>query len=73
VVISKVDPNSLAADAGLQRGMLITKIDEKPVTSAAKAQEMLQKASLEKGVLIQSQGRDGAKVRTVIQGETADK
>jgi len=73
VVISKVDPNSLAADAGLQRGRLITKIDEKPVTSAAKAQEMLQKASLDKGVLIQWQDKNGSKVRTVIQGETAEK
>jgi len=73
VVISKVDPNSLAADAGLQKGRLITKIDEKPVTSAAKAQEMLQKASMEKGVLIQWQDKDGSKVRTVIQGETANK
>ncbi len=72
-VITKVDPSSLAADARLQKGMLITKIDEKPVTTAAKAQEMLQKASLEKGVLVQWQDKDGAKVRTVIQGEAANK
>jgi len=73
VVVSKVDPGSLAWDSGLRQGVLITKIGEKPVTSAAKAKEQLQKASLEKGILLQYQTKDGGKVRTVIQGETADK
>jgi len=73
VVVAKVDPNGIAAEQGLRRGMIITKIAEKPVTSAAKAREMLQKSSLEKGVLVQVQTREGGKARIALQAETADR
>jgi serine protease Do len=73
VVVTQVDPNSVASEQGLQRGMIVTKIGEKPVTSAAKAHEMLKNASLEKGILLQVQTRDGGKARIALKGETADK
>ncbi|HMC89018.1 MAG TPA: trypsin-like peptidase domain-containing protein, partial [Gemmataceae bacterium] len=51
-MIAAVEPG-VARDAGLQRGFLITRVNRKPVTSAAKAADLLQKADLEKGVLVQ--------------------
>jgi serine protease Do len=73
VVVAKVDPNSVAAEGGLSRGMILLKVGDKPVTSAAKAREMLQGSSLQKGVLVQVQTKQGAKVRVALQAETADK
>jgi len=72
-VVTQVDPNSVAFEKGLQKGMVITKIGEKPVTSAAHAREMLEKGSLEKGILVQVLTKDGAKARIALKGETADK
>jgi len=73
VVVAKVEPGSIASEQGLGRGMIILKIGDKPVTSAAKAQEMFQKSSLQKGVLVQVQTKEGGKVRIALQAETADK
>lgn len=53
VVITGVEANSLAAEAKLRQGMLITKIGKKPVTTAADTKDALQKASFETGVLLQ--------------------
>jgi serine protease Do len=55
VIITEVDPDGLAAEAGLRRGVLIVKIDKKPVKSATTAKESLQKANLTKGTLLQVQ------------------
>jgi serine protease Do len=52
-VISRIEPDGPAADSRLQRGMLITKVDKKPVASAKELQEAIASASLEKGVLLQ--------------------
>jgi serine protease Do len=60
VLISQVQPGSPAYSAGLRRGMLITKFDKKPVTSAQAAREMLEKGSLEKGILLQIETPVGA-------------
>jgi serine protease Do len=54
-VITEVEPGSLASEAGLRRGMVITKVDGRPITSATAARERLEKANLEKGVLLQVQ------------------
>jgi serine protease Do len=58
-VITKVDPNGLAAESGLRRGMVIRKIDKKSVASAKGLEEAAAKASLEKGVLLQVQTPQG--------------
>jgi len=59
VAVAKVEPNSIAAEAGLQRGMMIVKIDKQPVRSATTAHEMLSKASLEKGILLEVKSAQG--------------
>jgi serine protease Do len=52
VVVAKVDPDGVAAEAGLRRGMVISSVDKKPVTSAEGLKKALDRASLEKGVLL---------------------
>jgi serine protease Do len=52
-LISKVNPDGPAAQAGLERGMLVTRVDQSAVKSAADARDAMQKASAEKGVLLQ--------------------
>jgi serine protease Do len=55
VVITAVEPGSLGDQAGLRRGMLLVRVDKKPVSSAAEVRQLLEKASFEKGVLFQVQ------------------
>jgi serine protease Do len=55
VVVTEVQTGSVASEAGLTKGLLIMKIDKKPVASAAAAKEMFQKARLESGILVQFQ------------------
>jgi serine protease Do len=76
VLITTVDQGGVASEAGLQRGILIAKIDKKPVTSAAKAAETLQKANLAKGVLLQVQlppSSGGGTQYVLLKAELAEK
>src|SRR5579871_733387 len=57
VVVTDVQPGSIAADAGLRSGVVITKINRKSVNSAGDVREMLEKAP-SKGVLLQVQAPD---------------
>ncbi len=59
VLITKVTSDGLAAGAGLRRGMVVTKVDRKSVTSANALKEALENASLDKGVLLQVQSPQG--------------
>jgi serine protease Do len=59
VYIAKVEPGSVAAEAGLRKGMLIAKVDNHKVASTAEVQQSLQGASLERGVLLQVQSPQG--------------
>src|SRR5262249_20242947 len=54
-----VDDGSLAEEAGVRSGQLITKVDRQPVKSAAAFKEMVEKGSLEKGVLVQTESPGG--------------
>ncbi len=71
-VLSQVDPDSLAAGAGLERGMLLVKVDGKEVHSAAEAKSALEKGDLHKGVLLQVRAPQGG-VRYVVLKATAEK
>ena len=51
-VVASVEPNGVAAEAGLRRGTLIVKADKKPIASAANLKDALGKSS-DKGVLLQ--------------------
>src|SRR5262249_2389577 len=66
-LITHVDDNSMASEQGLQSGMLITKADKKPVTSASQLQETVDKASLDTGLLIQVQLPDGSTAYRVLK------
>jgi serine protease Do len=65
-VITQVERGSIAAEAGLTRGMLVTKVDKRTVNSAAAFKDRLEKASLEKGVLLQIESPQRGGVNYVI-------
>jgi serine protease Do len=73
VVITRVDPDGLAAEAGLRRGMVISKADRKAVTSAKALQEVLAGPALEKGVLVQVQTPQGGTNYVLIKNGAAIK
>jgi serine protease Do len=58
-LITRVEEDSVAAVAGLQEGMLVTKVDRQPVKNAAAFKEAVEKASLDKGVLLQVESPEG--------------
>jgi serine protease Do len=67
VLITHVDENSIASEQGLGARMLIMKANKKPVTSASQLQEILDKASLDSGILIQVQLADGSTAYRVLK------
>ena len=76
VLIMRAEPGSIAAEKGLHRGMLITKIGKKPVSSAVTAKNLLDKADLDKGVLIQVQvslRQGGGSALVVLKAEAVEK
>ena len=68
VLVTEVAPGSPAAEADLQRGDLITEIDEKPVTDADTARKLLAGHDVKRGVLLFIE-RKGQKTYTVIKPE----
>jgi len=53
VVVDRVDPDGVAAEAGLGPGVLIRKIGQKPVTTVGEFAEAIEKESVDDGVLLQ--------------------
>jgi serine protease Do len=68
-VVTQVEPGSLAQQAGVRRGVLITKVEKEPVKSAAELKEALDKAALEKGVLFQVESPQGGVGYIMMKGE----
>ncbi|HQR05262.1 MAG TPA: Do family serine endopeptidase [Gemmatales bacterium] len=54
-VITHVDSSSLAAQAGIVPGVILTKVDNTKVANADQARSALEKASLQRGILLQVQ------------------
>jgi serine protease Do len=54
-VIIRLDRDGLAAENGLRRGQLITKVDRKPITSANDLKELVSASSVERGLLVMVQ------------------
>ncbi len=54
-LVVKVDPDGVADDAGLGRGVVVAKVDKQPVKSAEAFKAAVDKGSLEKGILLQVQ------------------
>lgn len=60
-VITEVQPDSPAAEAGLQPGDVISRVDRQQVSDAAGAYDALKDVKLTDGVRLYVQGREGAR------------
>jgi serine protease Do len=69
-LITKVEPGSSAASAGLRQGMVIAKVEKTPVNSATEAKSVVAKASLEKGILLQVKTPSGGSAYVMLKAET---
>lgn len=67
VIITQVEPGSVAQRAGLQPGDLISSVNRKPIQTAKEYRETVKGASIEKGILLQVR-RDGINRFVVIRG-----
>ncbi|MBI3417347.1 MAG: trypsin-like peptidase domain-containing protein [Verrucomicrobia bacterium] len=59
VIVTDVEPGSLAESRGIKAGDIITKVNRKPVTSPKEFRDAFKDADLKKGVSIQLGGKDG--------------
>ncbi|MBN2474756.1 MAG: Do family serine endopeptidase [Pirellulales bacterium] len=59
VLITGVDPDGIAASAGLSAGMLIRSVEQKPVASVAEFEAALKGKSLRDGILLNVRTPDG--------------
>jgi serine protease Do len=73
VIITDVRPGGVADEAGLTKGLLIVRIDKKPVTSAAQVKELLQKTKPETGALVQFEAPGGGTAYKVLKPEAMEK
>jgi serine protease Do len=71
VLITEVEPNSVAGEAGLRSGTLLLKVDQQLVKNAAEAQQAVEKASLEKGVLLQVRTAQGGTFYVLLKSSSA--
>ncbi len=69
-LIAKVEPGSSADSAGLRRGMVIAKVEKKPVTSASEAREAVEKGALDKGILLQVKTPAGGSAYVLLKADT---
>jgi len=69
LVITEVTPGGPAAEAGLGDGLLITQADRQPVRTVELFERIVQKASAEKGVLLQVRSKRGARFVVVKPAE----
>jgi serine protease Do len=66
-LVTRVDPDGPAAEAGVARGLVIAKVDKKDVSSAEVAKAALEKADANKGALVHLRSLDGATAIVVIK------
>jgi serine protease Do len=67
VVITDVDPDSVAGRAGLDSGMVILKVDGQAVHTVADFEKATEKGSLEKGLLFQVRSPQGGTTYVMIK------
>jgi serine protease Do len=68
VIVARVEPGNVAAEAALHSGMLIAKVDGKTVGNAADARKMLETASAQ-GVLLQVQSLEGGVTYVLLKAD----
>jgi serine protease Do len=79
VVVTRVSRDGVASEAGMAPGMLIHSINKKTIASADKAKAALEKASLEKGILLQVEyppnipGAGGSMTYLLLKAEPSEK
>ncbi len=71
-VITRVEPGSLAAQAGLRRGMVITKVDKQRVTTATATRQAFEAAALARGVLLQVHSPQGGTNYVLLKSESSE-
>lgn len=69
VVITQVQPNSLADQAGLEAGMVITQVNRQDVKTADEFNKALDKSTLDKGVLILIRTSQGSRFIVLQAGK----
>jgi serine protease Do len=65
VIVLNVEMDRPAYKAGLREGMLIRRVDGREVNGLADFQKAIERASLEKGIEIEVQGRQGSRTFTL--------
>jgi serine protease Do len=73
VLLTGVDRDGMAASVGLARGMVVTKVEQQPVTSADTLKEKLDKAALDKGVMLQVRTPRGGVTYIMLKSDMSDK
>jgi serine protease Do len=69
VVITNIAPNSVAAEAGLNRGDVLLEIDKKAVTTAKEAVELSEKVKTQKKVLLRVSTKGQTRYIVVARNE----
>ena len=67
MLISKVDPRSAAAQAGVRPGMLLTHVERKPITEAESFDKVVGGLSKGQQVLLQLKTPEGNGVFVVVK------
>jgi serine protease Do len=68
-IVVRVEADSAAAESGIGRGLVITKVDKKDVTSAEAAKKAIEKGDATKGVLLHLRSADGVTSIVVLKAE----
>lgn len=71
VLITEVEQDSAAWEAGLRKGMLILKVDQKPVVTMADVDKAMENGSLEKGWLLQVRTAQGGITYALLKAAKA--
>ncbi|MEK6685611.1 MAG: PDZ domain-containing protein [Pseudomonadota bacterium] len=61
VIVTEVEPGSIAAMAGISRGAVILEINRKPVNSSTEFKQAIKKISADKQILLLIRANDGAR------------
>ena len=67
VIITEVEPRSPAAEAGLRPGMLVTRVERKPVPDAATFERVVGALDAKADVLVQAVTPEGASLLVVVK------
>jgi serine protease Do len=71
VLITEVEPNGVAAGAGLRSGWLILAVDQQKVKTVEEVQKALEQGSLEKGLLLQVRTPHGGTAYVLLEAPSS--